>query len=732
MAIKEQDWGLSQRGLKDTTRHREKVKDAIRKNIAEVISEEAIITRKKDKTVRVPIRGLKSYRFIYDRGAGRAGIGQGEGRKGDVIGRRSKNGKPGKAGDEPGIDYLETEIDIEALIEMMFEDLGLPNLRKKEVAETVIPKGWTFDSVERHGLQTRLDKKRTVKEAVKRTASFVGELMARTGAPQEECEEALHRAKGDLTRAEEMLKSAHPERLPSGSSEMPSGLKKSPFLFSEDLRYRTLKEDIEYHSNAVVLAMMDVSGSMGTMKKYMARSFYFWLVEFLRHLYQNVEIRFIAHTTEAKLVDEYEFFHKGESGGTFCWTAYELALHLVDTEYNPERWNIYPFHFSDGEDWDPARTVEEAEKLIERGVNMVGYGEIQLQGYYSASRLMETFGKRLSLERMRTGRILGSGSGEPPEILAGRRSHVPFLGVVLRDRSDLYPALRTFLRKPDRDLLLYLINHSPRPLGEWQQDVLSVIRLQSRYFWPNMRTKIMNEGWAALWHQRIMERLFQEGMLSAEEHGYYNLYNARVLAFNRKGINPYLVGLKLFEDMEDRWNKGRFGRAFEECQDRVQKEEWDLQLGQGREKVFETRRTFSDRFFIEEFLTEELVERLDLYIYEEREKGDHIEEVIVEDDWKVIKEKLVQSLTDFGIPMIMVEDGDYNGARELYLKHYYEGVPLDREYREKTMAYIYYLWGRPVHLETQEQAGRRRPEKRLYCYDGDRHFQELKASRDLS
>lgn len=432
MAVKEQDWGLSQRGIIDASRHREKVMDAIRENIADIIGEEAIITRRKGKVVKIPIRGLKSYRFIYDRRLTKAGIGQGEGKKGDVIGKRLKDGKPGQAGDQPGVDYLETEIDIEELIEMMFEDLGLPNLKKKEVKETLIPKGWTFNSVERHGLRVRLDKKRTIKETIKRTASFVRELMMRTGASEEECQEALYQAKGDLLAAEQLLKK---------SAIKPSKLTPSPYIFSEDLRFRTLKEDIEHHSNAVVLAMMDVSGSMGLMKKYLARSFFFWLVEFLRHIYQKVEIRFIAHTTEAKLVDEHEFFHKGESGGTFCWSAYTLALHLVDTEYNPEKWNIYSFHFSDGEDWDPERTVKEAQKLIARGINMVGYGEIQLDGY-SISTLMEAFEESLSLE------LIGSPAfGFHQEIEAWSSKEIPFVGVIVEEKSHIWPALRVFLRK---------------------------------------------------------------------------------------------------------------------------------------------------------------------------------------------------------------------------------------------------------------------------------------------
>jgi uncharacterized sporulation protein YeaH/YhbH (DUF444 family) len=196
---------------------------------------------------------------------------------------------------------------------------------------------------------------------------------------------------------------------------------------------------VEYQSNAVVLAMMDVSGSMGTMKKYLARSFFFWLVEFLKQAYNHVQIRFIAHTTEAKLVDEHEFFHRGESGGTFCHSAYDKAIHLIETEYNPSRWNIYPFHFSDGEDFEPQKTVASAKRLLQQDVSMLGYGEIQADPY-SASRLMDTFQSELQLGK----RSLGPGGFE---VLLGRNKTTPFMGAVLKDKSHVYLALKEFLKK---------------------------------------------------------------------------------------------------------------------------------------------------------------------------------------------------------------------------------------------------------------------------------------------
>lgn len=433
MSIVQPDYDSSPRGNTDAARHREKVKEAIRRNLPDILSDEAIITRKHDQILRVPIRGVKSYHFIHGQGGQGAsgGFGSGEGDKGEKIGERPKpggNNKPGQAGDEPGIDYLETEIDIEEIIEMMFEDLGLPNLKQKEVRETVIPKGWKHDSVEKHGIKPRLDKKRTVKEAIRRTEALVAQLMRDTGRDEAECREALSLAKGDLPGAARLLALDGPA--PAGEGGAPF------YIDNSDLRFRTIDEDVEYKSNAVVLAMMDTSGSMGTMKKYLARSFYFWMVSFLRTIYKHVEIRFIAHTTEAKLVDEYDFFHKGESGGTFCYAAYNLAAELIDTEYPPSSWNIYPFHFSDGEDWSPDQTVRSLRGLLQRDVSTFGYGEIQ-DIFSPLSTLMRVFKKGFPLKQFQMGDLT---------YFKTRETVSPFLGVIVSRKQDIYPALRVFLR----------------------------------------------------------------------------------------------------------------------------------------------------------------------------------------------------------------------------------------------------------------------------------------------
>jgi hypothetical protein len=432
MAVVQPDYDSAPRGRSDASRHRDKIKEAIRRNLPDIISEEAIITRRENQVVRVPIRGLKSYHFRHGRSGGaRGGFGSGEGKKGTIIGRRPKpdQGRPGKPGDEPGVDYLETEIELEELIHMMLEDLGLPNLREKEIKETTVPKGWTFDSIEKHGIRPRLDKKRSIREAIKRTEVVVAHLMQETGKPEAECRAALRHAQGDVEEALLVLAGKEPAPAP--------GEEPSYRLESADLRFRTLSEDVEYQSNAVVLAMMDVSASMDTMKKYLARSFFFWMLSFLKTVYEHVEIRFIAHTTEARLVDEETFFHRGESGGTFCYTAYDLAAELIDTEYPTSRWNVYPFHFSDGEDWEADRTVASLKELLERGVAAFGYGEIQNE--YSASTLMKAFYHAFELREVERDDFV---------YFETTREDRPFLGVILHSREDLYPALRVLLQ-PD-------------------------------------------------------------------------------------------------------------------------------------------------------------------------------------------------------------------------------------------------------------------------------------------
>lgn len=426
----------SERGRGDARRHREKQKEVLKENIPKVIAEESIITGGKGK-VKVPIRSLKIPSFRPGKsGEGEAGVGQGDGGEGDVIGKRPGKGKPGQPGEEPGEDYIETEIELEELIELVFEDLGLPNLEEKQVKELVVELGWKLKGISKSGPWALLNPRRTAQEGMKRFWFLLEALKDETGLSAEVCFSALDKAEGVFLDALELLK--NPSTLPVINEIMPF-----PIFDAEDLRFDKLKQNVQFQSQAVIIAMMDVSGSMSTEKKYIARSILFWLVQFLRKIYEKVEIRFIIHHTEAKIVEEEVFFKTGESGGTKCYSAYELAGSLIDTEYPTSEWNVYPCHFSDGEDWDTERTVEELRKLFARGINMFAYGEIRVgEGWRitaSPTHKSELFSALQSAFLVQDSDVDGL------RVLAG--VFEPLLGVVLSKKEHIFPAIKQFLRK---------------------------------------------------------------------------------------------------------------------------------------------------------------------------------------------------------------------------------------------------------------------------------------------
>ncbi|HYP53890.1 MAG TPA: DUF444 family protein, partial [Pyrinomonadaceae bacterium] len=300
MSIQRNDWSLQRKGIIDQERHKERVKEAIRKNLGSIVSNEAIILSDGRRTVKVPIRSLDEYKFRFDHRK-RKQVGQGDGKTqvGDVIARESQQGQgqggKGPAGRDGGADYYEAEVDIDELAALIFEDLQLPFLEEK-AKRAVQSKTTRFNEIRRTGVMANLDKRRMILENIKRNARDTRE--ARFGNVRK-----------------------------------------------EDLRFKSWEEDKRYESNAVVMALMDVSGSMGEFKKYIARSFFFWMVRFLRTKYDNVDIVFISHHTEAKEVTEEQFFTQGESGGTVVSSAYQLALDIIRERYRPADWNVYPFHF---------------------------------------------------------------------------------------------------------------------------------------------------------------------------------------------------------------------------------------------------------------------------------------------------------------------------------------------------------------------------------------------------
>jgi sporulation protein YhbH len=388
MAIFRQTTGDSGRASEDRRRHRQLIEQSIKKNIGRIIAEESIIGQSGQKKIKIPIKSLKEYQFLYGKNGSGVGTGSGEEERGDIMEQEGANG-PGRgspgAGNEKGEDIYETEITLEELINYLFDDLNLPFMERKKLAEIEIEAKRRPSGYQRKGTPPRLAKKKAVIEKIKRRKGIQRRTNPDELIPDDFNDEA--------------------ERFP---------------FREEDLRYHRIREEHTRQSNAVVICIMDTSGSMDQTKKYLARSFYFLLYQFIKLKYIQVELVFIAHTTQATEVTEDEFFHKGESGGTYISSGYEKALQIIEERYPPVRWNIYTFHCSDGDNWDEdnSKAVELAKKLC--GVcNLFGYGEV-LTGSSTIRRLYR------------------------------ERIDAPNLTLVsISGREDIWPALRDMLEKEE-------------------------------------------------------------------------------------------------------------------------------------------------------------------------------------------------------------------------------------------------------------------------------------------
>jgi stage V sporulation protein R len=263
---------------------------------------------------------------------------------------------------------------------------------------------------------------------------------------------------------------------------------------------------------------------------------------------------------------------------------------------------------------------------------------------------------------------------------------------IKRRQQDKLEARRRFPESPEQDVLLFLMEYAP--LENWQRDVLSIIRDEAYYFAPQAQTKIMNEGWASYWHSTIMTK---HAMTSAEVVDYADHHSGTV-ATHPGRINPYKLGIELFRDIEERWNTGRFGGEYDECDDRDKKANWNRNLGLGRQKIFQVRKVYNDVTFIDEFLTPEFCRSQKMFAYAFNDEAEQWE--IESREFKKIKERLLFSLTNFGRPIIVVQDANHENRGELYLKHQHGGVDLRMDYAEDTMRNLHKLWTRPVHIET--------------------------------
>ena len=372
----------SDRSSRDRQRHRQKIREAIKKKLPEIFADESIIGKEKGKIIKVPIRGIKEYRFIYGSNGPGTGQGQEDGdtKPGDVIGKKDGKGqgKGDKAGDQSGVDYYETDVTLEELEEILFEELELPDLEKKALRVMFAERDSRHKGYRHVGIQARLSKKRTAIEHIKRkTASGFTEFAKKF--PESVNNEEYRDLKIRYADYPDILNQIESWYLPDREHPDRWVLR---FVFSEkDTRFNHMRPDIVVESNAVVMCIMDTSGSMDEMKKYIARVFFYLLHRFITTKYRMVDVIFIAHHTEARVVTEEEFFHKGESGGTFISSGYEKALEVIADLYNPELWNIYAFHCSDGDNFesDNSKAILLAKKICEVA-NLFGYGEIKPAG----------------------------------------------------------------------------------------------------------------------------------------------------------------------------------------------------------------------------------------------------------------------------------------------------------------------------------------------------------------
>ena len=269
-----------------------------------------------------------------------------------------------------------------------------------------------------------------------------------------------------------------------------------------------------------------------------------------------------------------------------------------------------------------------------------------------------------------------------------------------RRKEWVSPELNKLPLYPEEDILLFIRDHNPQ-LADWEKDLLTIVHEQAQYFIPQIETKIMNEGWASFWHKRILETLDLPQGLRME----FFVRHTQVLSPTPGGLNPYHVGMKVWEDIEKRWSHPN----------PEEEKEFGPKKKTAKEKLMEVREVERDRSFLRRYLTEDLIRELNLFEYKTRGNEKVVSRVADEESWQAIKDTLLQNVGTGTIPVIKVEDADYNSRRSLFLKHHHDGRDLQVEYAEKTLQYLRQLWGRDVVLETEINE-----KKSLLCYSDDK------------
>jgi uncharacterized protein len=341
MSVFRKHKSIVDRAASDRSRHKKKIDKAIKDSIKDVIADESIIGQDGTKKIRIPVRGIKEYRFVYGNNENNKSVGSGGDhsvKRGQKIGQqRAEKGKgqgTGKASDQKGDEYYDVEVTLEELAEYLFSDLELPDLEKKQFKfvshETIKRKGYRFK-----GIRPRLSKKETLKRKIRRQ-----KMAEKNGTHDPESDERF------------------------------------PF-HQDDMKYHHIKPKVKENSAAVIFFLMDVSGSMSQDRKYLARSFFFLLYQFLNHKYEKVDVVFISHSTHASRVSEDDFFKVGTFGGTIISSALNLELEIIEKEYHPNTWNIYSFYCGDGENWskDNEKSLDLFQKIKDVS-QLTGYAEI--------------------------------------------------------------------------------------------------------------------------------------------------------------------------------------------------------------------------------------------------------------------------------------------------------------------------------------------------------------------
>lgn len=329
------------RSAGDRRRHKNKIEKAIREGVHDIVAEESIIGQNGKKKIRIPVKGIKEYKFVYgSNGQDQAGAGgEADIQKGKKYSKGNKKKKAQGSGDKPGNEkgeeFYEVEVTLEELTEYLFKDLNLPELEKKQMKE-IMSQQYKRKGYRNEGIRPRLSKKESAKRRIKRKKAA-----ERAGSYDPESEENFS-------------------------------------FIEDDLRYKHIKKDTKYATNACIFFVMDVSGSMSKQKKYLARSFFFLLYHFIRSKYEKTEIVFVSHDTQPYEVDEEKFFNRGSSGGTLVSPALNYVLEQAEKRYNPRSWNIYTFHCSDGDNWlSDMESAVDASIALKEMCQLYGYCQIE-------------------------------------------------------------------------------------------------------------------------------------------------------------------------------------------------------------------------------------------------------------------------------------------------------------------------------------------------------------------